>query len=350
MDGVYDTRAEQWQAALPTLWWRCPPSRVSCFCESRFARDGTAGAIRRFHLHEGAASDMLFPYCWIKDAAGALDVAFVAPLAKHFGLEVFVETGTYRGDTLAAMRGLFSRLVSVELASELVQAARQRFAGDEAISIVEADAARGLAAALEATGPRPALIWLDAHYSGGPTAKGEGNTPILAEIDTILAQRNGRDVVLVDDARLFWPMPEGFLGHDTLEGYPPLSGLADRLRGAGYDVFVLGDALLAAPHGLQPSPTLLAATASRLKAPGSAVDVAIEQGILSAAGSERVALAEASALIEAQKAYGLGGHYFYWRGLLREAGGDLVGAAEDFSFAARCAVIPAGRAPARAKT
>lgn len=291
---------------------------------------------------------MRLEYRWIKDDAGALDRGFVTPLARHFGIDAFIETGTYLGDTIAAMRPAFAQLLSIELAPELAAAAERRFAGDDAISIIRADSPTGLTEAFARLRGRPAVIWLDAHYSGGPTAKGERNTPILAEIDQILASRGGRDVILVDDIRLSWPTPSGFLPHDTLQDYPLLSDVTQRLADSphAYSVHVLGDVLVATPSGIATSPVLGACTASRLALPGTPPDRAIEAALVGATGSERQAIADVAPLMEAQKAYGLGGHCFYWRGLLREAEGALQAAREDFLFAARCGVIPIERAAA----
>ena len=48
----------------------------------------------------------------------------------------------------------------------------------------------------------PALFWLDGHYSGGGTAKGEMCTPIIQELK-VIGLRSPQDVILIDDARLF---------------------------------------------------------------------------------------------------------------------------------------------------
>src|SRR5579862_5495861 len=141
---------------------------------------------------KGLQSRMRFGYRWIKDGSGTLDRDFVALLAGSFGIDSFVETGTYRGDSLAAVRDIFARLISVELSPDLAAAARSRFAGDAAVSIIEGDSAAGLGAALASIPDRPAILWLDAHYSGGATAKGDRNTPIQAEIEQILSSRDGR--------------------------------------------------------------------------------------------------------------------------------------------------------------
>jgi hypothetical protein len=49
----------------------------------------------------------------------------------------------------------------------------------------------------------PILFWLDGHYSGGETAKGEANTPILKELEFILRHPIKNHVILIDDARCF---------------------------------------------------------------------------------------------------------------------------------------------------
>jgi len=290
------------------------------------------------------AEGMQIGYRWIKDDNGALDADFVASLTTHFGIKAFVESGAYLGDTLAAMRPLFNRLMSVELSPVFARRAGARFAGDDTITIIEADSASGLAQAFAMIPREPALIWLDAHYSGGPTAKGRENTPILDELRQIMEGRDGRDVILIDDARLFWPVPSGFEHHDTLEGYPLLSDIAQILGGAPhhYEIFALGDALLAAPKGLSSSSVLAACTLSRLAPPGSQANPAVEAAICAAVGSERDALSRIEPLIENQRVYGLGGHYYFWRGLLREQQGHAA-AADDLAFAARCAVTPGVR-------
>ena len=44
----------------------------------------------------------------------------------------------------------------------------------------------------------PAIIFLDAHYSGGTTARAEKDTPLLEELD-IVRQRTYPDIVIIDD-------------------------------------------------------------------------------------------------------------------------------------------------------
>lgn len=56
----------------------------------------------------------------------------VAELARAHGAKIFVETGTYRGDMVAAMQPNFDKLYSIELSPELHRAAVRRFEGQPA--------------------------------------------------------------------------------------------------------------------------------------------------------------------------------------------------------------------------
>ena len=131
---------------------------------------------------------------------------------QKFGLNTLIETGTYTGDTLAALKNEFERIYSVELNPELVRRVRERFRDEPHISILHGDSAARLPEIL-AEVRTPALFWLDSHYSGGVTALGSQITPILEELDAILAHPVRGHVLLIDDARDFRPDK----GHPTLD-------------------------------------------------------------------------------------------------------------------------------------
>lgn len=122
--------------------------------------------------------------------------------ARRFGLKVFVETGTFKGDTVEAMRPHFEKLVSIELAEAFHQEAVRRFAGEPKVEILRGDSGE-LMPQVVAGIDRPALFWLDGHYSGGDTAKGELHAPVWKELKAIFAGMNDPFVVLIDDARCF---------------------------------------------------------------------------------------------------------------------------------------------------
>ncbi|MGI9032838.1 MAG: hypothetical protein ACR2HY_03970 [Acidimicrobiales bacterium] len=113
-----------------------------------------------------------------------------------------VETGTHTGETVAATRRHFDRVYSIELDDAHYQAARRRFAQCPSVSILHGDSASMLPEVLVHL-DGPSLFWLDAHYSGGDTAKGPRETPIEEELELILDHHLDGHVILIDDARHF---------------------------------------------------------------------------------------------------------------------------------------------------
>lgn len=121
---------------------------------------------------------------------------------REYGLGVLIETGTYMGDTVAALRKDFARIYSIELSRRLHTAAAARFAGDPSIHILAGDSSEVLPGILAGI-DTPCLFWLDGHWSAGVTARGSRDTPIVAELDAVLRHRVTGHVILVDDARCF---------------------------------------------------------------------------------------------------------------------------------------------------
>lgn len=132
---------------------------------------------------------------------------------KEHALPVFVETGTLYGDMVAATKRRFSKIYSVELDGTLYALAKERFSRWSHITILQGDSAdvlKGILGEIDT----PCLFWLDAHYSGGITAKGRRETPIVEEVQQILGHYLAqRHVILIDDARLF----DGTNDYPTLE-------------------------------------------------------------------------------------------------------------------------------------
>jgi len=126
---------------------------------------------------------------------------YVKSYAARFGIASFVETGTYLGDMVNAVRKNFSEVYSIELSDDLYERVRHYFNDEKQVNFLHGDSGR-LIAELTAKIDRPCLFWLDAHYSGGMTAQGDVDTPIMAELKHIL-QRKFADVILIDDARCF---------------------------------------------------------------------------------------------------------------------------------------------------
>ena len=136
--------------------------------------------------------------------------------AQQFGLRVLVETGTFRGDMIQAMRNDFDRIYSIELSELYYRKALRRFAGDNSIVLVHGDSGVEIQRIVNELG-EPALFWLDGHYSGGDTARGDEDTPVLAELKHVLTA-DVAHVAVVDDARCFG-VDAGYPDLDTLTGF-----------------------------------------------------------------------------------------------------------------------------------
>jgi hypothetical protein len=160
--------------------------------------------------------------------------------AKKYSLEVLVETGTFKGDMVAAMMEDFSAIYSIELANHFFEAAVQRFWNQDKVTILQGDSGK----VLEELVPkleRPALFWLDGHYSSGDTARGDKDTPVMEELGHILARKDLRCVILVDDARCFEGQSE--------QVYPSMEEVRDFVaeRRPGWTVEVATDCIRIAP-------------------------------------------------------------------------------------------------------
>lgn len=143
----------------------------------------------------------------------------VRKLGRKFSLGTFIETGTYQGDMVDSARRWFSKTITVELDQSLAANARRRFTDDPSVTVLQGDSSTVLDQILREH-RTASLFWLDAHYSGGVTARGLRDTPIEGELSTVLAAANPDSVILIDDARLFGE-------HDE---YPSLTDLETRVR------------------------------------------------------------------------------------------------------------------------
>ena len=127
----------------------------------------------------------------------------VKEYAEQFQIKIFVETGTYLGQMIDGTKENFDEIVSIELDNELFERAKKRFSEFKNITILHGDSAEILPKCIKDI-RKPILFWLDAHYSAGFTIKGNLNTPINIELESILKHPlNTEHVILIDDARCF---------------------------------------------------------------------------------------------------------------------------------------------------
>ena len=122
--------------------------------------------------------------------------------ARRFQINIFIETGTFYGEMIFAMRDTFSEIISIELSSPLYKRAVKKFRRYSHITIYQGDSTHILPEVIAGL-KEPALFWLDGHYSAGISAKGAATTPIQQELNAIFSHPIGDHVILIDDARCF---------------------------------------------------------------------------------------------------------------------------------------------------
>jgi hypothetical protein len=123
----------------------------------------------------------------------------VREYGERYGLRTLVETGTYYGEMVAAMKSRFDRIYSIESDAELASRAAQKFARHPNIQILQGDSQRVLPELLK-TLAQPALFWLDAGYYGWAGTQGDTQR-LSTELEAILLHPVNGHIILMDDAR-----------------------------------------------------------------------------------------------------------------------------------------------------
>ena len=156
---------------------------------------------------------------------------------EKFNLNIFVETGTFMGDTLGFIAETGCKCYSIELSDEFYINAINKFKSKGNVSLIHGDSGEQLPKFIFDL-KSPAIFWLDGHYSSGDTALGEEHTPVSKEIKALLAHPIKEHVILIDDARCF----------DGTNNYPFLDELLLFIRQDGnYEVEVSADIIRLTP-------------------------------------------------------------------------------------------------------
>ncbi len=152
---------------------------------------------------------------------------FLKKVLLKSGIRTLVETGTFKGDMIAAMQPHCSEIYSIELNQKLHEDAKRRFQKDHSVKLFQGDSGEILGDVIQDI-TTPIVFWLDGHYSAGETSKADLDTPIIKEIDHIAAHPLAKEhVLLIDDARCF----------DGTNDYPKEDALKQYLFDKGFQHF-----------------------------------------------------------------------------------------------------------------
>lgn len=153
---------------------------------------------------------------------------------RAIGAQTFVETGTAGGDTASWAANEFERVVSIEIDPGQYGTAASRLRKKANVEL-HLGASEAILPAVLGKLAAPAIVWLDAHWSG-PGSGGESNEcPLLQEIAAV--DSAGADhVIMIDDARLFLNAPGPPL---HAEHWPSFEQISTALRRRAADSYIL---------------------------------------------------------------------------------------------------------------
>jgi hypothetical protein len=176
----------------------------------------------------------------------SIDEKLLRFLTREIGAEIFVETGTYRGDSLAIAHPCFPECHSVELSPELYQAAVARFEGTPGLHLHLGSSPEVLIGLRSRRQEQPVVYWLDAHWCAVDQSAGEdAQSPLLEELEAI-GHLHADSTVLIDDARLYLCTPPE---PHRISDWPDLHDVLPALQsiGNGHRLTVFNDVIVFYP-------------------------------------------------------------------------------------------------------
>jgi len=151
-------------------------------------------------------------------------------LQKKHQFDLFVETGTFYGQMVNAMKARFNKVVSIEIYEPLFKINDLAFKHTDHVTIMLGDSAKVLKTIMSWKN-QSILFWLDGHYSGRGTGKGNQTSPIIEELDIILSNMPKKLCLVIDDLRLFV----------NEDGYPSKEEVVAILKAANPDFEIQED-------------------------------------------------------------------------------------------------------------
>ena len=199
---------------------------------------------------------IFFPFVFLDRVRWLLDWYFFkkcSPPPPHFikqslllrhgiNKSVWVETGTYLGQTTKFLSENFRFVHSIEPSKKCIRIAKRNLRFSKNVALYEGTSELCLETICSSL-KGDICFWLDGHYSEGITFKGIVDTPILFELNTIKKYLGNfsNTVILIDDIRT---------SHIDKNNYPPLSFYANWAESVGMDWTIELDSFIIKSKGL----------------------------------------------------------------------------------------------------
>lgn len=120
---------------------------------------------------------------------------------------IFIESGTYLGDTILTVQPYFKSVYTIEISKKYFDQFDQRKEELQIENIINlfGDSGKIIGQILmEISSDDNCIFWLDGHWSSGDTGRGEKDCPLIEEcsmIDKLYKSKKG--IILIDDYHLF---------------------------------------------------------------------------------------------------------------------------------------------------
>jgi hypothetical protein len=175
---------------------------------------------------------------------------FIELVKNEFGIDTFIETGTYKARTSLWASEIFKNVITIEASKIIYNDNLRKYQDNHNISFLfgnSKDKLPGVITQLK----QPAIFWLDAHFCGGMTFSENNKCPLLDEIH-IINQSSNENVILIDDARFFLSPHSKF---NKLDDWPNIIEILDLLNQVDDRYIIINeDVIFAVPKKMESLP------------------------------------------------------------------------------------------------
>ena len=119
---------------------------------------------------------------------------------------IFVETGTFMGQTIFELESVFSKLYTIELDLILYEQAVKTYmyiSLERKIRFIHGDSSIRLEELIMEELNDNSIFFLDGHWSCGNTSRGNKDCPLIEECEIIAENFKYNAIIVIDDYRLF---------------------------------------------------------------------------------------------------------------------------------------------------
>ncbi len=137
----------------------------------------------------------------------SIDFKFISDIleSENDKYPIFVETGTWHGETILKMEPYFEKLFTIEIKPELYNEVKSKYSGSK-INFVCGDSSYEIKNVCDKI-DNNTIFFLDGHWSCGDTGKGEKDIPLIEEVESIFKNLKQKCIIIIDDVRLFGKGP-----------------------------------------------------------------------------------------------------------------------------------------------